>query len=33
VLKGPNDKRFRIEHAQVIAPDDFAKFKQYSVLA
>jgi len=32
-LKGPNDKRFRIEHAQVVAPDDFAKFKQHSVIA
>jgi predicted amidohydrolase YtcJ len=33
VLKGPNEKRFRIEHAQIIAPEDFAKFKRYSVLA
>jgi len=33
VLKGPNDKRFRIEHAQIVALDDFAKFKQYSVIA
>ncbi|HVW87813.1 MAG TPA: amidohydrolase family protein, partial [Bryobacteraceae bacterium] len=33
VLKGPNDKRFRVEHAQVISPDDFAKFKKYSVIA
>jgi predicted amidohydrolase YtcJ len=33
VLKGPNDKRFRIEHAQVVAPEDFAKFKRYSVIA
>ncbi len=33
VLKGPNDKRFRIEHAQVVAPEDFAKFKQYSIIA
>ncbi|MCU1258018.1 MAG: Amidohydrolase 3 [Bryobacterales bacterium] len=32
-LKGPNDKRFRIEHAQVVAPEDFARFKQYSVIA
>ncbi|MDQ6665858.1 MAG: amidohydrolase [Acidobacteriota bacterium] len=32
-LKGPNEKRFRIEHAQVIAPDDFARFRQYSVIA
>jgi predicted amidohydrolase YtcJ len=33
VLKGPNDKRFRIEHAQVVAPEDFGKFKQYSIIA
>ncbi len=33
VLKGPNDQRFRIEHAQVVAPEDFAKFKQYSIIA
>jgi predicted amidohydrolase YtcJ len=33
VLKGANDKRFRIEHAQIIAPGDFVKFKNYSVLA
>jgi len=33
VLKGPNDKRFRIEHAQVVAPEDFAKFRQYSIVA
>ncbi len=33
VLKGPNDKRFRVEHAQIVAPEDFAKFRKYSVLA
>jgi len=33
VLKGPNNKRFRIEHAQIVAPEDFAKFKQYSIIA
>jgi predicted amidohydrolase YtcJ len=33
VLQGKNDHRFRIEHAQVIAPEDFALFAQYSVLA
>jgi predicted amidohydrolase YtcJ len=32
-LKGPNDKRFRIEHAQAVAPEDFARFRQYSVIA
>jgi hypothetical protein len=33
VLKGPNDKRFRIEHAQVVATADFARFKQLSLVA
>ena len=33
VLKGRNDKRFRIEHAQIVAPEDFRKFQQYSILA
>lgn len=33
VLKGPNDHRFRVEHAQVVTPEDFAKFKQFSVIA
>jgi predicted amidohydrolase YtcJ len=32
-LRGPNDKRFRIEHAQVVAPTDFALFRQYSIIA
>jgi len=32
-LEGANDKRFRIEHAQVVAPADFARFQQYSVIA
>jgi hypothetical protein len=33
VLKGENDKRFRIEHAQVVALEDFPKFAQYSIIA
>ncbi|MDE3196559.1 MAG: amidohydrolase [Acidobacteriota bacterium] len=33
VLQGPNDHRFRIEHAQVVAPEDFEKFRKYSVIA
>jgi hypothetical protein len=33
VLKGKNDKRFRIEHAQIIAPVDFEKFRKFSVIA
>lgn len=32
-LKGPNTKRFRIEHAQIVAPEDFRKFSQYSIIA
>ena len=32
VLQGVNDKRWRIEHAQVIHPDDFEKFKAYTII-
>ncbi len=32
VLKGVNDKRWRIEHAQVIHSDDFEKFKTYTII-
>jgi predicted amidohydrolase YtcJ len=32
-LGGANDKRFRIEHAQVVASGDFALFAKYSVIA
>ena len=32
-LGGPNDHRFRIEHAQVVALDDIALFRKYSVIA
>ena len=32
VLGGKNDKRWRIEHAQVINPSDMAKFGKYSVI-
>ncbi len=32
-LVGLNDKRFRIEHAQIVHPDDFPLFKQFSVIA
>ncbi|HAG14903.1 MAG TPA: amidohydrolase [Bacteroidales bacterium] len=31
-LNGKNDKRWRIEHAQVIAPEDFELFGKYSIL-
>jgi predicted amidohydrolase YtcJ len=32
VLKGKNDQRWRIEHAQVISPDDFRLFGQNNVI-
>jgi predicted amidohydrolase YtcJ len=31
-LGGPNDHRFRIEHAQVVALPDFQRFKDFSIL-
>ncbi|MCF8370176.1 MAG: amidohydrolase [Bacteroidales bacterium] len=31
-LKGENDLRWRIEHAQVVHPDDFQLFKRYSIV-
>jgi hypothetical protein len=31
-LKGENDRRWRIEHAQVVHPDDFQLFKKYSIV-
>jgi len=31
-LKGENDLRWRIEHAQIIAPEDLEKFKKYSII-
>lgn len=31
-LKGGNDRRWRIEHAQIIHPDDFKLFAQFSVV-
>jgi predicted amidohydrolase YtcJ len=32
-LGGPNGLRFRIEHAQVVAPGDFGLFRKYSIVA
>ena len=32
VLKGVNDKRWRIEHAQVIHSNDFEKFRDYTII-
>lgn len=31
-LKGKNDRRWRIEHAQIIHPDDMHKFGRYSII-
>lgn len=31
-LKGKNDRRWRIEHAQIVHPDDLSLFKKYSVI-
>jgi len=31
-LKGKNDRRWRIEHAQIINPADFKKFAEYSIV-
>ena len=31
-LKGKNDRRWRIEHAQIISPIDFAKFAEFSII-
>jgi len=32
ILGGVNDKRWRIEHAQVVAPSDYGLFRKYSIL-
>ena len=32
LLKGKNDRRWRIEHAQVVSPEDVEKFGQYSII-
>jgi len=31
-LKGPNDRRWRVEHAQIVHPDDFNKFGSFSII-
>ena len=31
-LKGENDLRWRIEHAQIVAPEDFENFKKFSIV-
>ena len=32
VLKGKNDRRWRIEHSQVLSPDDIKYFGEYSII-
>ncbi|MFC2129692.1 amidohydrolase, partial [Bacteroidota bacterium] len=32
LLEGQNDRRWRIEHSQIIHPDDFELFKKYAVV-
>lgn len=32
LLKQKNDRRWRIEHAQVVSPEDFVKFNRYSII-
>jgi len=32
ILKGKNDRRWRIEHAQVVDPEDLMKFGQFSII-
>lgn len=32
ILKGKNDRRWRIEHAQILHPDDLHKFGKYSIV-
>jgi hypothetical protein len=32
ILEGKNDRRWRIEHAQIIHPDDFHYFGDYSII-
>ncbi len=31
-LKGKNDLRWRVEHAQIVHPDDFEKFGKYNII-
>lgn len=32
ILKGENDRRWRIEHAQIVHPGEWLKFKRYSII-
>lgn len=31
-LEGPNDRRWRVEHAQIVHPDDFHYFADYNII-
>ncbi len=31
-LEGPNDRRWRVEHAQIVHEDDFSKFKDFNII-
>ncbi len=33
VLEPGNDHRFRVEHAQIVAPEDFELFRKYKIIA
>jgi hypothetical protein len=33
VLAGPNDRRFRVEHAQIVSLPDFELFRRFSIIA
>ncbi len=32
-LTAGNDRRFRVEHAQIVAPEDFGRFRKYNIIA
>lgn len=32
VLPEDNDRRWRIEHAQIVAPEDYSKFRRYNII-
>ncbi len=32
VLQGSNDRRWRLEHSQIVKPEDFQLFKKYSII-
>ena len=32
ILKGTNDRRWRVEHAQILTPKDFEKFRKFTII-